>query len=525
MTEPQPETAVAVSPRRSWGAGALAIGLVLGFVVGARWHGALPQWLTGEADPSAEPQVAVAQLWTCGMHPQVIQDHPGQCPICHMALTPLEPGAAAGTIENQGPDASAITIDPTVVQNMGVKTAAVARGPIVRHIRAVGTIVEAEPNVHEVNLLVSGRVRRLYADTTGMRVAKHAPLFDLYSPELQAPIEEAIRLRRSAPAGDVDASAGRSLYAASLRRLELFGFTSAQAQRLSKLDRAPRTVTFTSPADGVVTDKAIVEGAAIMAGTAALRIVDLRELWIEANVFEQDLAAIERGQPITASVPAFPGESFAGEVDFVAPYLDPESRTARVRLRVDNASERLRPGMYATVELDAELAPDALLVAREAVIDTGKRKLAFVALGHGRFAPREIELGVADGEGHVQVLAGLKLGEEVVTSGQFLLDSESRIREAVQKFVRERESTVVTPMETAKPVDQAPATGSRAPVIAPTKPQREPRAKQDVKPLPEPPKPPPPVGYTCPMHLEVRSEGPGSCPICGMDLEPEKSAP
>lgn len=515
MTDPQTETAVAAPPRRSFGVAALVIGLVLGFVVGARWHGALPQWLTGKAEPSGEPQVASAQLWTCGMHPQVIQDHPGQCPICHMELTPLEQGAA-GTLESHGRDASAITIDPTVVQNMGVKTAAVARGPIVRHIRAVGTIFEAEPNVHEVNLLVSGRVRRLYADTTGMRVAKHAPLFDLYSPELQAPIEEAIRLRRSAPAGDADASAGRSLYAASLRRLELFGFTSAQAQRLSKLDRAPRTVTFTSPADGVVTDKAIVEGAALMAGTAALRIVDLRELWIEANVFEQDLAAIERGQPITASVPAFPGESFAGEVEFVAPYLDPESRTARVRMLVDNASERLRPGMYATVELDAELAPDALLVAREAVIDTGKRKLAFVALGRGRFAPREIELGVADGEGHVQVLAGLTAGEEVVTSGQFLIDSESRIREAVQKFVRERDGTVVKPIETAKPE-----------VKEKSEPKKRPEAKKqpDAKKQPEPPEPPPPVGYTCPMHLEIRSDGPGSCPICGMDLEPRKSAP
>ena len=166
MTDPQTETPAAVTPRRSFGVGALLIGLVLGFVVGGRWHGTLPQWLTGKADPSSEPELAAAQLWTCGMHPQVIQDHPGQCPICHMALTPLEQGVA-GTTENQVSDASAITIDPTIVQNMGVKTAAVTRGPIVRHIRAVGTIVEAEPNVHEVNLLISNHIRRLYADTTG----------------------------------------------------------------------------------------------------------------------------------------------------------------------------------------------------------------------------------------------------------------------------------------------------------------------------------------------------------------------
>jgi len=465
----------------------LSLALGLGIAIGTRWHATFERWLGAGAEEdetsTAEPEAPEAppQLWTCGMHPQVIQDHPGQCPICHMALTPLEveaptkaapsgertikywwdpmmnppyisdqPGKSPMGMdlvpvyedEDEAVGASTITIDPTVVQNMGVKTAVVTQGPLLRSVRTVGYVEEAEPNVREINLLVSGWIRRLHADIEGMHVEKHDPLFDLYSPELHAAIEELIRLRHSArtsatAAGSTDGRAW--LGDAAARRLELWGLTSGQIERLSKLDRAPRSVTFTSPIAGDVTEKNVVEGAAVDAGDAAMRIVDHSTVWIEAKVFEQDLAAVSLGQQVTASVRAWPGESFAGSVVFIHPHVDVDTRTVVVRFTVDNPGLRLRPGMYATVELRATLALAATLVPREALIDTGVRKLAFVAQGDGRFSPREVETGPSDGEGNVQVLAGLSPGEVVVTSGQFLLDSESRLREAVQKFLRERE--------------------------------------------------------------------------------------
>lgn len=515
MTDPTTDPTVAPRSRGFGRIVAVVLALAAGVYVGARWHAALAGWITGEEQEPVAAASATEQLWTCGMHPQVIQDHPGLCPICHMELTPLAADGAAATVS------TAITIDPAVVQNMGIKTAKVTEGALTRTLRAVGTVTEAEPNVHEVNLPVSGWVRRLHADTEGMRVGKHAPLFDLYSPELYAAIEESIRLRRAAPGGDADSPApgGRgSLYAASLQRLELKGLSSAQAQRLSRLERAPRTVTFTSPISGVVTAKNVVEGSAVRSGEAVLRIVDLNVVWIEAKVFEQHVAAVASGQRITATVAALPGETFAGEVVFVDPYVDPVTRTVVVRLAVSNDALRLRPGMYASVALEAMLAARVKIVPREAVIDTGTRKVAFVARGEGHFEPREIETGVADSEGRIEVIAGLEVGEVVVTSGQFLLDSESRMREAVQKFLREREGIVEQPEPPAAPRPMPP---TAAPATPPKMPKR-PAAGKEPTPAPAPdPTPERPI-YTCPMHPEVRQSGPGSCPICHMDLVPSE---
>ena len=457
---------------------ALLLAAIAGIGIGALWHERLPSWLGSDDETVRGQQDAPTQLWTCGMHPQVIQEEPGFCPICHMALTPLEVEGA-----NRQSD-TAITIDPAVVQNMGVKTAIVREGALTRTVRAVGRVMEAEPNVREVNLLVSGWIRRLYADTEGMYVRKHAPLFDLYSPELYAAVEEAIRLRRSAPQSE--------LQAAAVRRLELWGLSGAQAERLSKLSRAPRSVTFTSPIAGVVLDKQVVEGAAVEAGESAMRIVDQSVLWIDAQVFEQHLGAIVIGQDAVAEVAALPAETFVGKVSFVHPHVDPDTRTATVRFEVDNTTMRLRPGMYATVALDVELARETLLVPREAVIDTGVRQVAFVALGGGHFEARDVTIGASDAAGTVQVLDGLVAGERVVTSGQFLLDSESRLRETVQKFLREREGSGA--QVEAPAADASRVTGTSEPGL-----------------------------YTCPMHPDVQQEGPGQCPICHMDLVPSEA--
>ena len=216
---------------------------------------------------------------------------------------------------------------------------------------------------------------------------------------------------------------------------KLLGQSRAENERLGRLEQPPATVTFTSPIDGVVLEKPIVAGDAVQAGMRALRIVDLRELWIDARVFEQDLPALRVGQTARVTIASRPGGAIEGRVQFVHPVVDPATRTTIARLSVANPARELRPGMFATVEIDDEIAASALLAPREAVIDTGTEQLVFLALPGGRFAPRRVTLGPTGSDGRVQVLDGLAAGDTVVTSGQFLLDAESNVREALQRFL------------------------------------------------------------------------------------------
>lgn len=384
---------------------------------------------------AAELAPAPARLWTCGMHPQVIQDHPGRCPICGMELVPLlaapEPAAGEG--------AGAVVLDPVVVQKMGVRTAAVVEGTLAVPVRAVGVLAEAEPARHDVNLRVSGWIERLPAHTEGMHLAAGDPLFDLYSPELEAGVAELIAARRARDRLGSDAP-GRAMAARSVaaaeRKLRLYGLPADEVARLGRLDRPPRTITFRSPIRGHLVEKNVVEGAAVAAGTRVMRIVDHSQLWLDARVFEQDLPLVHIGQTATATLTALPGRTVTGEVIFIHPHVDPRTRSGMVRLVVPNPTLILRPGMYASVEIRTEAPAPTMLVPREAVIDTGVRQLVFVAEAGGRFQPRQVTLGT-EAAGVVQVLDGLHAGETVVTSGQFLLDAESRTREAVAKYLRE----------------------------------------------------------------------------------------
>jgi multidrug efflux pump subunit AcrA (membrane-fusion protein) len=374
------------------------------------------RWLvpaTTPRRPAAGP-AAAKRLWTCGMHPQVLRDAPGNCPICGMELTPVETGRGPG-----------VTIDPAVVQNMGVRTATVVEDALRTTVRAAGALEEAEPARHDVNLRVSGWVTRLYANVEGIHVTKGMPLFELYSPEVQVAVGELIAARR----------AGAPLYATVAGKLRLWDLQPAEIERLAALERAPETVTFTSPVNGHVVVKSIVEGGAVQAGQQVLRIVDHSSLWLTAQVFEQQLPLVRLGQPATATLPAMPGRVFTGEVLFVHPHVDPMTRTAMVRFVIPNPDLALRPGMYATVEIAAEVAARALLVPRESVIDTGTRRVVFLAREAGHFEPREVTTGATGNDGMVQVLSGLAAGETVVTSGQFLLDAESRFQEAIQKHL------------------------------------------------------------------------------------------
>lgn len=406
-------------------------------------HGAAPAGNGG--DPGKT-------LWTCSMHPQVIEKAPGICPICHMELTPLDASSNMG---------STLLIDPVVVQNMGLRLAKVEKGAIARQLRLVGYLEEPEPLHRDINLRVGGWVERLYANIDGMDITQGQPLFDLYSPELRGAIEELISARKMAAAGQPNAAAIR---AGVERKLELMGLTPQQVQEVGSLEEAPATVPILAPMTGHLTQKMVYEGAAVKAGEMAMRLASREKMWLDAQVYESQLPLIKIGDKAAATVEAMPGRTFDGTIVFMHPHLDPETRTALVRIELDNPDLSLRQGMFATVTLTAEAPGGEMpLIGREALLDTGTRQVVFVSLGDGRFEPRPVKVGIG-GAGQVQILEGLLPGETIVTSGQFLLDSESRLKEAIQKHLQAGVVTVASAQ--SAPAAEAPA--AETPGVAPS---------------------------------------------------------
>lgn len=357
------------------------------------------------------------QYWTCGMHPWVILPEPGDCPICGMDLVPLDPEKFSGEI----------AISPVVVQNMGVRVQDVTRGPLVKTIRTVGIVDYDEENVRDVNTKVSGWIEELFVDSLGARVSKGEPLFSLYSPQLYSAQEDYLI---------ADKSGRGNLLDAARTRLEYFDITPEQIEALRRDGKPQKALEVGSPYPGVVIEKHANEGMKIEPGMQVYRIADLSKVWVLVTVYEYQLPYVQEGQDAVMTLSYIPGRKFEGKVVYVYPYLDKQTREAQVRLEFDNADGLLKPGMFANVELRNTLAMEKTLVPRSAVIDTGARQVAFVSLGDGKFEPRNVEIGVATDDGNVEVLSGLKPGEKVVTSGQFLLDSEANMRESLAKMVK-----------------------------------------------------------------------------------------
>ena len=361
-------------------------------------------------------------LYQAGMHPWIITTEPGNCPICGMKLEPIDPAKLTGEI----------AIDPVVAQNIGVRTAEVIRGPAVQTLRTVGTVEVAEPNVHDVNLRVSGWIEELFVDFEGAEVEAGEELFTLYSPQLYAAAEEYL-LAVGSGGGGGDAS--DPLRGSARDRLLNLGLTQEQVDALKEAGTAERNVPIVSPATGTVTQKHANEGMNVEPGMLVFRIVDLSTVWVQVTLYESQLEGVRAGQPATMTVAGLPGETFEGEVAFVDPTLNPQTRSVRARLVFENPKDWLKPGMFADVTLRTKLAEEAVLAPREAVVDSGTRKLVFVAKGGGRFDPREVQTAGDVADGKVRIASGVEPGESVVTSGQFLLDSEASVRSSLARMI------------------------------------------------------------------------------------------
>ena len=436
---PSSEPPRAVSTKRLIGLAlivivSVAFGVKFGGTIGGGARGVLG--LLGFGHDHNENAVAVEgeggiQYYTCGMHPWVLLPKPGPCPICGMPLTPVDPAKFTGEI----------AIDPLVVQNIGVRVGEVVTGPLVMSIRTVGTVDYDEPLVRDINIKVNGWIDKLNVDYLGAHVSQGQDLFSLYSPELYSAQEEyllAYRNRDKVGADFVpDAARGAAdLLEAARTRLLYFDITPQQINELERTGTPTKTMTLRSPYEGVVIAKHANEGMKVDPGMQVYRIADLSKVWVMVTLYEYQLPYVQVGQDAVMTLPYIPGQRFEGKVVYIYPYLDKKTREVQVRLEFDNTHGLLKPGMFANIELNNTLARERTLVPRDAIIDTGQRQVAFVSLGEGKFEPRDILMGIENGDGMVEVLDGLEPGEKVVTSGQFLIDSEANTREALAKMVR-----------------------------------------------------------------------------------------
>lgn len=406
-------------------------------------------------------------LWTCGMHPMVITEEPGLCPICNMELipkrdTPENETASERTVaywrapmdsmeiypapgkskmgmdlvpvyEDEIIGGVSVAIDPVTVQNMGLRTDTAREAPLVSTIRTYGHVTTDETRTAEISPKINGWIETLYVDFTGSRVEKGDPLLEIYSPELLSAQEEYLSLFRRL--GKSGSSREKDMLASARLRLLYFDVDPQEIRALERSGKVRKSVLIRSPFSGVVTFKNAVQGSFVKAGTRLYTISDLTGIWVEAHIYEYELDRIRTGQEATMTLPYLPGRTYQGTVTFIYPYLQPKTRDVIIRLEFDNPGLELKPDMYGDVMIHTRAEAPGLTIPAEAVIRSGERNLVFVARGNGKFTPRTVTLGRHVDDGRIHILQGLAPGDRVVTSGQFLLDSESKLQEAIKKMM------------------------------------------------------------------------------------------
>jgi Cu(I)/Ag(I) efflux system membrane fusion protein/cobalt-zinc-cadmium efflux system membrane fusion protein len=369
--------------------------------------------------------------YTCGMHPQIVSNEPGLCPICNMNLVPKSDVSLSG---------GQIMVDAATQKKMGLATTTASYRNLNKTIRAYGNVTYSEPDLFTVNLKIAGWVEKLYVNETGAKVTKGEPLLEIYSPELVAAQQECLIAWQSMQAMHAGDSVPTRLIDASFQKLKNWDISDEQIQKLMTTKKATRTLILTSPFDGVVTFKSVSEGDYILPGQDLYKIANLSTVWVSAFIFEQDLPLVNKGLNATVSSPSMPNNSFDSEIIYVSPFLN-ENRQAEIRLAVINDKLLLKPNMYAEVNIKKPLASTNLTVPRSALIKSGTREIVFVIAGQNLFQAREVHSGILSDQDYVEILHGLKAGEEVVTSGQFMLDSESRLQEALAENSRDKSAT------------------------------------------------------------------------------------
>jgi RND family efflux transporter MFP subunit len=411
----------------------LAVSLsIAGLGIGQWWgmRKAAPSSATAEAGAAAPPAERKVLYYRNPMGLPDTSPVPKKDPM-GMDYIPVYAGEAEST---GAANTAQVRISTEKVQKLGVRIEAAALRPLGRVVRASGRVEPDERRVYAISPKFEGYVERLHVNATGQPVARGQALFEVYSPELvSAQREYAIAMQgvRSLAASGGDASSSmRQLADSSLLRLRNWDIPAAQVEELARTGQVHRTLTFRAPVSGVVTEKKAVQGMRFMPGDALYQVTDLGAVWVIADVFEQDIGAVRMGSRAAVRLGAYPEKTFSGTITYIYPTLKAETRTVPVRIELANPGQLLKPAMFAQVELPAGDSRPVLAVPDSAVLDSGTRRIVLVQAGEGRFEPREVKTG-ARGDNYVQVLEGVREGEQVVVSANFLIDAESNLKAAV----------------------------------------------------------------------------------------------
>jgi Cu(I)/Ag(I) efflux system membrane fusion protein len=414
---------------------ALVAVLVVGITIGRWWSG--DSDMTGAAN-NGEREVL---YYKAPMDPNYRRDRPGKSPM-GMDLVPVYADEAAGA------DPGVVMIDSKIINNLGVRTASVEQSELSRRIETVGYVGYDADTLHQINTRVVGCIEKLTIKATGDPVKRGQTLFELYSPTLVNAQEEYLAALQSR---------NTALHKASRRRLAALGVTASQIERLDKERSVKQRIRVYAQSDGVVAHLGVREGVYITPSTEVMSIADLDRVWVLAEVFERQSAWVKQGQKAEVVLDYLPGERWQGTVDYVYPELDATTRTLKVRLRFDNPADVLRPNMFARVTILGTETEPVIHVPQEALIRGGAVDRVVLVLGDGRFRAQPVEVGIEAGD-RIEIRSGIAAGDRVVTSGQFLIDSESNIDSALARMedVADDEPSIPADhSEHATPTDEA----------------------------------------------------------------------
>jgi len=439
---------------------ALAVGAAVSFAY---------LWAQGNGLFSDEGDQEVGQLWTCPMHPNVLQNEPGNCPICGMTLVPVEPSEPVNMeMESTEPMSDAgehsghqtagptVHVSPAFLQNFAVRTTVAERGPVPLDLRTVGVLRYDQKRIVSINTKFEGWIESAFVNYIGEEVKRGDLLFEIYSPQLVTTQKEYLAaldyLERLSNGGRPDAvERARDLLEATRERLRWWDITDEQIAALDESRQVTRTLKIHSPVAGVLVEKMgdSLEGMKLTPGMTVFKLADMSTIWADVEVYEHQIKHLNIGQTVRITVDAFPGREWTGRITYFDPAIDPKTRTLLARVEIENRDHALRPEMYANVNLQPPATGGVVRVPREVVLHTGERSVVIVQQESGVFEPREVELGASGGQWQ-EVRSGVEAGETLVASSQFLIDSESNLREAINQMLAGREAGA----EAAPPVHQ-----------------------------------------------------------------------
>jgi len=399
--------------------------------------------------------------YVCPMHPQIIRDEPGSCPICGMDLVkkeadeqdtgskekkilywvaPMDPsyrrdkpgkspmGMDLVPVYDDGAGVS-VKISPAVENNMGVRTAKVVRDKLWRRIDTVGYVDLDESRISHIHIRTQGWIEKLQVKSEGERVNKGDLLFELYSPELVRSQDEHLQLIRR--------GIQKSLIRSSRERLVALGMSRSQISEIERKRRVSQYIKIYAPQNGIISSLKVRQGMFVMPSNEIMTLADLSSVWMLAEVFESQADWVKEGQFADVELSYLPGREWEGKVEYIYPSLNPKTRTLKVRLRFDNPDEVLKPNMFADVTIYGGARKNITIIPREALIRTGKEERVILSMGDGRYQPRNVKAGIESGD-WIEILEGVKEGETVVTSGQFLIDSEASLKASLARMLNDQ---------------------------------------------------------------------------------------